>query len=266
MKLGFIGAGEMGGSMIRGFFKAGLSKQNLFVSVRSAESAQKLSSEWGIRVSNDNVHVMQEAQYLFLAVKPSQMSAVLQELVQNGVAPKPIISMALGWTIEKIQQVVPNWPVVRIMPNTPLAIGKGVTLFEFSKEVSDSCKKDLLHLFEAVGCTAEVPGNIFDVATALSGSGPAFVYAFIDALAKAASSQGMDPKTATLLAVQTVIGAAYMVKQESISPAALAQKVSTPGGCTAAGMEVLMQSDFAQIISRVIEATAHKAAVVSKNM
>ena len=265
MKLGFIGAGEMGGSIIRGFLKAGLSTQDLLVSVRSAESAQKLSAEWGINVSNENVRVMQEAQCLFLAVKPNQMSVVLQELAQSGSAPKPLVSMALGWTIEKIQQFVPNWSVVRIMPNTPLAIGQGVTLFEFSKEVCDSCKKDILHLFETIGIAVEVPGTVFDVTTALSGSGPAFVYAFIDALTQAAVHQGVAPQMAVQLAVQTVIGAAYMVQREGISPAALAQKVSTPGGCTAAGMDVLTHSDFAQIISRVIEATANKAAAVSKD-
>lgn len=265
MKLGFIGAGEMGGAIIRGLLKTGFMPAEIIVSVRTAASAQRLANTLGIAAYTDNKRVIVEAQRLFLAVKPAQMPEILTEIAQTGVAAKPLISMALGWSVEKIQQFLPAWPVIRIMPNTPLALGQGVTLFHFAKETPDRDRRELMGMFEGMGKAVEISLSLFDVATALSGSGPAFVYAFIDALANGAVKQGMDEKQSVLLAVQTVIGAAQMVLHEGISPAQLARNVATPGGCTAAGMEVLQQSNFHQILIDTLAATAARAREVGKN-
>ena len=263
-KFGFIGAGEMGGSIIRGFLKIGVLKEDILASVRTEESAQRIQAELGICAYTDNVRVAKEADVLFLAVKPAQMASVLTEIIQGGISPKPLVSMALGWSVENIHAILPHWPVARIMPNTPLALGEGVTLFHFSREMESPCRAQIRALFEKMGKTFEISPDLFDVATALSGSGPAFVYAFIDALAKATAAQGVPLETATQLAVQTVIGAANMVASEKISPAQLVQKVATPGGCTAAGMDILKNSDFEKIIAGTLLATANRAREVGK--
>ena len=263
MKLGFIGAGEMGGALLRGLLKAGCAATDLIVSVRTVEKANLLTGTLGIAAYTDNKRVFSEADWIFLAVKPAQMPQVLTELAQSGVSPKPIISMALGWTIEKIQKILPGWPVIRIMPNMPLSVGKGATLFQFASQTPEHVRREVRAWFDKMGSTYEIADDAFEVATALSGSGPAFVYQFIDALAQAGEQQGLDGDTARALALQTVCGAAQLAAQAEVTPARLAQQVATPGGCTAAGMEVLLSSDLKEIINAAIEATARKAREVA---
>lgn len=263
MKLGFIGAGEMGGSIIRGLLQTGIKPPQILASVHTPDSANRLASTLGIAAYTDNAHVMAEADRLFIAVKPAQVPAVLQEIGAAHIPQKPLISMALGWTVEKIHRVLPGWPVIRIMPNTPLALGKGVTLFDFAPQVTQPVRQEIKSLFATMGQVVEIPTDLFEVATALSGSGPAFVYSFIDALAQAAMQEGVDETTARQLALQTVIGAAAMVEQTQTSPAQLARQVATPGGCTAAGMEVLLTSDFKDVLRETLAATIRKAKEVA---
>lgn len=259
MKLGFIGAGEMGGSIIRGLLKTGFQPQQLLASVRTPDSANRLANTLGIAAYTDNKRVISAADRLFLAVKPAQMPDVLAEIASASVLPKPLISMALGWTVEKIQHILPGWPVVRIMPNTPLSVGEGVTLFEFSTQVTPEVRREVQNLFARMGRVFEITSAQFEAATALSGSGPAFVYDFIDALAQAGVAQGLDEDLSRQLAMQTVLGAAKMVKQTQANPAQLARQVATPGGCTAAGMEVLISSDLKEVLRETLLATARKA-------
>ena len=264
MKLGFIGAGEMGGAIIRGLLAQGLPKEDFIASVHTPESAERIQKELGIDAVTDNRRVIMEAGWLFVAVKPAQVESVLSEIAASGVPAKPLICMALGWTVEKIQRVLPAWPVIRIMPNTPLAVGEGVTLFHFAAETPKRTRREVMGLFDGMGKTFEISLSVFDAATALSGSGPAFVYYFIDALASAATDKGLPPEDAVKLAVQTVIGAAKMVERENLPPAELARKVATPGGCTAAGMDVLAASDVKKVVAKTLAATEKKAAEYSK--
>ena len=264
MKLGFIGAGEMGGAIIRGLLNAGWKKEDIMASVRTPEKANLCSNTLGIAAYTDNRRVIMEAERLFLAVKPAQMPQVLDEIAQTKCPTKPLISMALGWSVEKIQRVLPNWPVIRIMPNTPLALGEGVTLFHFADVTSEQDRHEIMSMFDSMGKTYEISLDCFDAATAVSSSGPAFVYAFIDALSGAGEAQGLTEETARALAIQTVIGAAKMAQQEELSPAQLAQKVATPGGCTAAGMEVLVTRDLRDVVRVAIAATTRLAQEVSK--
>lgn len=264
MKLGFIGAGEMGSAIIRGLLSQGWPKEDILASVHTKESAERVQKEFGIEAVTDNLRVIREAGWLFVAVKPAQAESVLREIAASGVPAKPLISMALGWTVEKIQRVLPAWPVIRIMPNTPLAAGEGITLFHFAAETPKRTRREVMGLFDGMGKTFEISLSVFDAATALSGSGPAFVYYFIDALASAAADHGLPQEEAVKLAVQTVIGAAKMVERENLPPAELAQKVATPKGCTAAGMDVLTSSDVKKVIAETLSATEKKAAEHSK--
>lgn len=260
MKLGFIGAGEMGGAIIRGLLSQGWPKEDILASVHTKESAERIKNALGVEAVTDNRRVILEAGWLFMAVKPAQVESVLREIAASGVPAKPLICMALGWTVEKIQRVLPAWPVIRMMPNTPLAVGEGVTLFHFAAETPKRTRREVMGMFDGMGKTFEISLSVFDAATALSGSGPAFVYYFIDALASAAAAQGLVPEDAVKLAVQTVIGAAKMVERENLPPAELAQQVATPGGCTAAGMEVLAASDVKKVMAETLRATEKKAA------
>ena len=242
MKLGFIGAGEMGGAIIKGLLKHGWAKEDILASVHTEASAAKLRSDLGIEAGTDNMRVIHDANWLFIAVKPAQVPSVLEQIVASGVNAKPLICMALGWSVEKIQQVLPKWPVIRIMPNTPLSLGEGVTLFHFAPETPKRARREVMGVFDGLGKTFEVSLPVFNAATAVSGSGPAFVYYFIDALSQA--------------------GAAYGLPKEQA--AELAQKVATPGGCTAAGMDVMAASDLKKILADTIGATVEKAKAFAK--
>lgn len=259
MKLGFIGAGEMGGAIIKGLLKSGWPKEEIIASVHSSSSVERLQGEFGICAGTQNRQTVTEADMLFIAVKPGVVPQVLEEIRSSGAAAKPVICMALGWTLEKLQAALPGWPVVRIMPNTPLALGEGVTLFAFGKDISASQRADAQAVFARLGQTVELPEALFDAGTAVSGSGPAFVYYFIDALAKAGVAQGLQPEQAVTLAVQTTVGAAKMVEAEKADPAVLAQKVATPGGCTAAGLDVLKTKGLDEALRDTIGATVDKA-------
>lgn len=257
MKLGFIGAGEMGGAIIRGLLKSGWPKEDIAASVHSQASVERLCAQYGIGAGTDNVQTAKQADVILIAVKPGVVSQVLAEIQPLGA--KTVICMALGWTLEKLQAALPGWPVVRIMPNTPLALGEGVTLFAFGESVSAAERQAAESIFARLGKTVELPEALFDAGTAVSGSGPAFVYAFIDALAQAGVKQGLAADQALTLALQTVVGAAKMVEHEHIPPAELAQKVATPGGCTAAGMNVLKTTGMDEALAKTIAATVAKA-------
>lgn len=259
MKLGFIGAGEMGGAIIRGLLKSGWPKEEILASVHSADSVRKLASELDIDAMTDNRRAAEHADVIFLAVKPGVVPQVLEEIKGAKLSAKPVVCMALGWTLEKLQAALPNWPVIRIMPNTPVALQAGVTLFAFGRETSAETRRAVTALFERLGKTEEVPEELFDAATAVSGSGPAFVYYFIDALTKAGMAHGLTEEQAAPLALQTVTGAAKMVEDTGLSPAQLAQKVATPGGCTAAGLDVLMASELGAVLEKTVGATVAKA-------
>ena len=262
MKLGFIGAGEMGGAIIRGLVKSGWPKEDIAASVHSQEFAQRVTEQCGVYACTDNRRTAQEADIVVIAVKPGIVPQVLPDIL--AADKKPVICMALGWTLEKLQAALPGWPVVRIMPNTPLALGEGITLFAFGKEVSAQERQTAESIFARIGKTVEIPESLFDAGTAVSSSGPAFVYYFIDALAKAGAAQGLTEKQAVTLALQTVVGAAKMVEHEGISPAELAQKVATPGGCTAAGLDVLKTMGLDEALDKTIGATVAKAQEFAK--
>lgn len=264
MKLGFIGAGEMGGAIIKGLLKHGWAKEDILASVHTEASAAKLRGELGIEAGTDNMRVIHDANWLFIAVKPAQVPPVLEQIVASGVNAKPLICMALGWSVEKIQQVLPKWPVIRIMPNTPLSLGEGVTLFHFAPETPKRARREVMGVFDGLGKTFEVSLPVFNAATAVSGSGPAFVYYFIDALSQAGAACGLPKEQAAELALQTVIGAAKMLESTGLSAAELAQKVATPGGCTAAGMDVMAASDLNKILADTIGATVEKAKAFAK--
>ena len=263
MKLGFIGAGEMGGAIIKGLLHAGYPKEDILASVHTQASAERLAQSLGIKAIVNNAELIRRTDWLFLAVKPAQMPEVLAQIAAEKIPAKPLVSMALGWSVEKIQQVLPEWPVVRIMPNTPLSIGEGVTLFNFAEETPVSIRAQVMELFNKLGKTFEMPISVFDSATAVSGSGPAFVYAFIDALAQGGVAQGIKEEQAIALAAQTVLGAAKLALSAHEKPAELARKVATPGGCTAEGMKEVDKSDLKEILRAAVAATTHKAKEVS---
>lgn len=265
MKLGFIGAGEMGGAIIKGLTTVGLyDKKNVRASVASAESAPRVQLALGIETATENQRIIEWADIIFIAVKPAVVPQVLGEIKACSKPGKIVVCMALGTTTEKMQAALGEVPVVRIMPNTPVAFGKGMTLLCNGKYTAREQFEWVRALFDRVGMTEEIPENLLNAATSVSGSGPAFIYTVIAGLARAAIQSGLDDRTAIKLAAQMTAGAAEMMLRSGKTPAELAREVATPGGCTAAGMASLQKDQAADVFTRAVNATIQKADEFSK--
>jgi pyrroline-5-carboxylate reductase len=250
-----IGAGKMGVALARGWLDAGLPPNNLvIVDPAPGSAAKELAEDYGLTLNGEAYGL--QPNVLVLAVKPQIMDAVLATLAPV-VGPNTLaLSIAAGIDIERLARGLGMGRVVRTMPNTPAQIGKGITGAVAGPEVSDKDKGLASALLEAAGPVVWFDREAqLDVVTAISGSGPAYVFHLVEALAAAGKKMGLSDATAELLARQTVIGSAALLDAEpSSSPAVLRQNVTSPNGTTAAGLAVLMEG-----LTPLVEQTAEAA-------
>ena len=254
MKYGFIGCGNMGSAIAKAL--AG-STRDILLSDRSGKAkaiAQALGCGYGTAPE------AAACQYVFLAVKPQGMAAVLQELQPVLQKKKPVlISMAAGMTVSTVEGLAGgNLPVVRIMPNTPVAVGKGVVQYCSNALVTEDALQDLLQDLSPAGLLDPIAECLMDAATSVSGCGPAFVYLFLDALAQGGEACGLSREKATQYAAQTLIGAAQMVMETGLSPRELADKVCSPGGSTIEGVKVLENQGLLATVKDCVNASFRK--------
>ena len=251
MKYGFIGCGNMGGAIARALSCA---TRDFMVTDRSGKAAI-LAEELGVSYG-DTQSLVKNCDRLFLGVKPQMMQEVLAPLQGILREKKPLlITMAAGLTTATIEELAGcDLPVIRIMPNTPVAVGKGMTLYCRNRLVSDDILADFLSDLRFSGCLDALDEHLIDAACSLSGCGPAYVYYFMDALAKGAIACGVPADKALAYAAATVAGAAEMLTATGEEPQALIHAVCSPGGSTLAGMGVLKESDFSQTVEKCIAA------------
>jgi len=256
-----IGCGTMGEAIVRGVLASGaLAPAQIFASDARPETAAALAERYGVRTSHDNLAVATACQLALVAVKPYQVAAVLdRDPMRASLAGKLVVSIAAGVRLERLHGYLPSSAVVRAMPNTPALIGEGMAGLARGQGTSDAQMARALALFAAVGKSVEVDEAHMDIVTALAGSGPAFVFVMIDALADGAVRLGLRRDTAVTLAAQMVQGAARMVGQTGSHPAVLKDQVTTPGGCTIAGLGVLEEGKLRAVLARAIEETARVA-------
>lgn len=241
MKYGFIGCGNMGGAIAKA-----LSKQttDILISDRSGR-ARALASELGIGYS-DNTSIAAQCDRIFLCVKPHMMQDMLAPLQDLLAQRRPLlITMAAGLEMVQIEQFAgTSLPVIRIMPNTPTAIGKGVIQYCRNGRVDDAVLADWLRDMGRCGLLDNLEERLIDAASALSGSGPAYMYMFLEALADGAVACGVPRAKAMEYAAMTMAGAAEMVLATAQHPGALKDAVCSPGGSTIAGVRALEQHGF----------------------
>jgi pyrroline-5-carboxylate reductase len=251
----------MGEAIMRGILRAGsLQPAQIFASDARPEIAASLADKHGIRTSSDNLAVAAACDAALVCVKPYQMAAVLDgEAMRAALAGKPVVSIAAGVRLEKLCGYLPKSAVIRAMPNTPALIGEGMAGLARSKGTTDAQMGLALALFNAVGKAVEVDEGQMDIVTALSGSGPAFVFVMIDALADGAVKLGLRRDLAVAIASQMVQGAARMVEQTKTHPAVLKDQVTTPGGCTIAGLSVMEEGRIRSVLAKTVEETARVA-------
>ncbi len=241
MKYGFIGCGNMGGAIARALSRK---TRDIYITDRSGKGAA-LASELGIAYA-DTGTIARECDRIFLAVKPHMMAGVLEPLVPVLSKRRPLlITMAAGLTMARIQELAgTSLPVIRIMPNTPTAVGKGVIPYCRNSLVPDEVLSDWVEDMEKCGLLDPLDENLLDAASALSGSGPAYAYVLLEALADGAVACGLPRAKALDYAAATLAGAAEMYLSSHTHPGALKDAVCSPGGSTIAGLRVLEQRGF----------------------
>jgi pyrroline-5-carboxylate reductase len=261
-KIGFIGAGNMAGALVKGLLRAGgWSPADIWVSDAADPQLRRLKRAYKVDGTRDNRALVRGSQTIVLAVKPQSMAQVLEEIRPEATPKKLFVSIAAGFPLRRLEQGLGGQArVVRVMPNTPCLVGKGISVAVAGAHATPADLKHALKIFSACGQALSITGEaLLDAVTALSGSGPAFVYYFAEALADGGVRGGLSPQLAARLAFQTLVGAAAMLVESGMSPRELREMVTSPGGTTLAGLTVLEQHQFRETVVAAIEAANRRA-------
>lgn len=259
--LAVIGVGKLGEALISGLLKQGeLLPSEVAGSVKHEISLERVKSRLGIEVSQDNLETTRGKDVILLAVKPQNMAAVLEELSDTLTADQLVISVAASVTTSYVQKRLKHQvPVIRAMPNTPSVAGAGMTGMCGGLYAKQDHLDMANAIFSCVGKTAFLDENLMDGVTALSASGPAYLYVVIESLAEAGVKLGIPRDTSTLLAAQTMYGAALMVLESKAHPALLKDMVTTPAGCTIDGLMELEEGKLRVTLIKAVVKAAERA-------
>jgi len=258
VRVAVLGAGKMGGILVQAFLKENLfAADHIRATVSHTERALALSTQWGIDVSTNNVDAVRQSDLILLGVKPFQVPDLMAEIKPALTPAKTLVSFAASVKTRSIEEAAGiEVAVVRAMPNTPSALGAGVAALCRGRYVSDTQMDLAQRLFATVGRTVLVDEKHMDAVTGLSGSGPAYLYIIIEALAEAGVKVGLPRDIATQLAAQTAYGASKMVLETGYHPALLKDAVTTPAGCTIDGILELEEGGLrVTLIKAVMRAT-----------
>ena len=264
--IGFLGCGNMGGAIARAVCKAA-DPQNVYLANRTAAKAEALAAELGCNTTT-NAEVAGRSDLIFLAVKPQMMEALLEPLrFTLDERPKRFVlcSMAAGLSIARIQEMAgEDFPVIRIMPNTPASVGEGMIQY-CSSNVTAEEEEAFRKIMAPAGRLDAIPENLIDAACCVSGCGPAWVYQFIEALADGGVAAGLPRAKAQEYAAQTLLGSARMVLESGSHPGVLKDAVCSPGGSTIQGVRVLEEHAFRGAVTDAVLAAYDKTKEMGKN-
>lgn len=261
LTIGFLGAGKMATALAKGFIRAGLvTPRQVFGSDPFPAARAAFGKETSARIVADNVKVAELASVLILATKPDQTGAVLAEIRETFTRRHLLISIAAGVPTVKLEAALPAGSrVIRVMPNTPALLGESASGLASGKSATRSDSELALRLFAAVGVAFQLKESLLDAVTGLSGSGPAYVYQFIEALSDGGVASGLPRDVATKLAAQTVLGAAKMVLETGQHPGALKDMVTSPGGTTIEGLHELEKGKLRGTVMSAVRAATEKS-------
>lgn len=262
--IGFIGLGNMASAMIGGMLQKDMvTPGEIIGSCRTEETAKKIADRFGIETTTDNSTVAQAADILILAVKPQFFPEVIAQIKDEVNADALIISIAAGKTMDYIEtQFGRPLKLVRCMPNVPALVGEGITSASRNERVSDEEMKQAMDLLSSMGKASEIPEHLIDAVVGVSGSSPAYVFLFIEAMADGAVAAGMPRSQAYEFAAQAVLGSAKMVLETGKHPGELKDMVCSPGGTTIQAVKVLEEKGFRAAVMDAMEACIEK----SKNL
>jgi len=264
MKVGFIGLGNMATAMIGGMIQKGIvAPSDIYGADKFEASVKKAADNFGIHAGTDNLTVVSQADVLFLAVKPQIYPVVIEEIKDKIKDETILISIAPGKTMDWLEGLFgKSLKLVRCMPNTPALVGEGCTGVCRREAVTPQEMETVLTLLESFGKAIEVPEHLMDTVVGVSGSSPAYVFMFIEAMADAAVADGMPRAQAYEFAAQAVYGSAKMVLETGKHPGELKDMVCSPGGTTIEAVRVLEEKGFRSAVFEAQKACVEK----SKNM
>ena len=260
-RVGVIGAGNMAEALLRGVFDAGVlhPTQCVVTNKSSDERLARLSRAWAVKTTRDKAHLMAESEVIILAVKPHDVPIVLGEIAPHATSRHLVISVAAGVPIETIERALGTVPVLRAMPNTSTAVRASATAIAAGRLAGPGHLAVARAIFEAVGWVGVIPESMLDVVTAVSGSGPAYVYALAEAMVESGERAGLPPELARALVAQTVLGAGKMLIETGEGPEVLRRQVTSPGGTTMAGLEALEEGGLRAAVEAAVTRAARRA-------
>ncbi|MFV1970800.1 MAG: pyrroline-5-carboxylate reductase [Acidimicrobiia bacterium] len=254
-----LGAGSMGEIFAHGLLRAGWEPSDLRLVVRRPERARDLEHTTGAATTLSLAEAASDRDVIVIAVKPKDVPTVLGEIAHVVTRDQVVVSIAAGVPVSVFEAALPNVPVVRAMPNTPSAVDLGMTAYTIGSSVSDDDSSRARSVLAAVGETIEVPEDLLDAVTAVSGTGPAYVFLMAEALIEAAIREGLPHHAAEKLVHQTVRGAGELLSNSDKSAFRLRGEVTSPGGTTAAAMHVLEDGGFRALLENAVRAAADRS-------
>lgn len=264
--IGFIGGGNMASAMISGIISSGLvTPVNIIASDKIAASIEHLKSTYGIETTLSNTYVAKNADIIILSVKPYLYDTVIREIRDDVTDQKIVVAIAAGQTIERIEGAFgKSIKLVRTMPNTPAMVMEAMSAIAPNENITDDDLAAILNIFESFGKAELVPESLMDAVTGVSGSSPAYVFLFIEAMADAAVKDGMPRAQAYKFAAQSVLGAAKMVLETGKHPGELKDAVCSPGGTTIAAVAKLEEGGLRNTVISAQNACTAKSKELSK--
>jgi pyrroline-5-carboxylate reductase len=261
--VGTIGAGNMAEAILRGLLRAGLSADQLSASDPDPERRRLVRDELGIRASESNAEVAERAEVVVLAVKPQQLERAAHTLPRDG---GPLyLSIVAGATTASLRRMLGGGArIVRSMPNTPALVGAGISAVASDGGAEPADVERACAVLRAVGEVVQVPETALDAVTGLSGSGPAYVFLFIEALTEAGVREGLATDVARALALETVYGAGRLARETGDHPALLRERVTSPGGTTSAGLAALEAAGFRAALHAAVRAATQRSRELGK--
>lgn len=266
LKTGIIGVGNMGGAILRSFAASEhIDSTSLYIFGRTKSKTEAIARELGVRTCSSAAELAGICDIIIIGVKPDTVASVIEQIASVYTPDKIIISMAAGISIKAIEDMmgVPA-KIVRIMPNTPVAVAEGMTALFVNDNITDEEKQTVYAMFRETGRAEFADEALIHCIIGVSGSSPAYTYMYIDALAEAAEAEGMNRKQAVEFAAQSVLGAAKMVLETGDSPQQLRDNVCSPGGTTIEAVKTLQNNGFAESLREGFNACVKKSEDMSK--
>jgi pyrroline-5-carboxylate reductase len=266
-RLAIVGCGTMGEAILGGLLRAGVfTADRLVATVRRPDAATRITNTYGVEATTDNVAACSDADIVLVALKPQRIRELLDtDAMRAALRGKLLVSIAAGTRVEQLGRWVPEAVVVRAMPNTPCLVGRGMTVLASGPGAAEEHIALARRIFEPLGRVLELEDKHMDAVTSLNGSGPAFAYVMLEALADGGVMMGLPRGVALEIAAQVFLGAAQMVLETGHHPAALKDQVTTPAGSTIAGLLTMEDGRIRSVLARAIQEATKVAASLGRD-